>query len=107
MAGRLDATETAPTGNSHWTPWPPSAPTQSSRDTAALPPPDDDAGRQIEDSRRYLAAFDDALQSSDSPEELIHRMTTAYPDLGNPYTLWVAAFDLLGGTAASESATEI
>jgi glyoxylase-like metal-dependent hydrolase (beta-lactamase superfamily II) len=67
---------------------------------------DDDAGRQIDDSRRYLGAFDDALQSSDSPEELIHRMTMAYPDLGNPYTLWLAAFDLLGGTAASESATE-
>jgi hypothetical protein len=23
-------------------------------------------------------------------------MTTAYPDLANPYTLWVAAYDLLG-----------
>jgi hypothetical protein len=23
-------------------------------------------------------------------------MTAAYPDLANPYTLWVAAYDLLG-----------
>jgi hypothetical protein len=24
-------------------------------------------------------------------------MTATYPDLANPYTLWVAAADLLGG----------
>ena len=28
--------------------------------------------------------------------ELIDRMMSAYPDLANPYTLCVAAYDLLG-----------
>ena len=31
-----------------------------------------------------------------SPAGLIDRMMSAYPDLANPYTLWVAAYDLLG-----------
>jgi hypothetical protein len=31
-----------------------------------------------------------------TPAELIDRMMSAYPDLANPYTLWVAAYDLLG-----------
>lgn len=57
--------------------------------------PDDDAVRQVQQSHRYLDDFDEALASSRSPEELIERMTATYPDLGNPYTLWVAAFDLL------------
>jgi glyoxylase-like metal-dependent hydrolase (beta-lactamase superfamily II) len=57
---------------------------------------DDDARRQIGESRRYLADFDAALERSSAPAELIDRMTAAYPDLANPYTLWVAAYDLLG-----------
>jgi hypothetical protein len=57
---------------------------------------DDDARRQIGESRRYLADFEAALARSSTPAELIDRMTTAYPDLANPYTLWVAAYDLLG-----------
>jgi glyoxylase-like metal-dependent hydrolase (beta-lactamase superfamily II) len=56
---------------------------------------DDDAGRQIGECRRYLADFEAALERSTSPHELIDRMTTAYPNLANPYTLWVAAYDLL------------
>ena len=36
------------------------------------------------------------LERSSAPAELIDRMTAAYPDLANPYTLWVAAYDLLG-----------
>ncbi len=60
---------------------------------------DDDARRQISESRRYLADFETALESSSSPAELIDRMTSAYPDLANPYTLWVAAYDLLGTPA--------
>jgi hypothetical protein len=40
---------------------------------------DDDAGRQIDDSRRYLGAFDEPLQNSDSAEELIRRMTMPTP----------------------------
>src|SRR5262249_21010862 len=58
--------------------------------------PDDDARRQIGECRRYLADFEAALERSSAPAELIDRMTTAYPDLANPYTLWVAAYDLLG-----------
>lgn len=58
--------------------------------------PDDDARRQIAESRRYIADFEAALDRSSTPAELIDRMTTAYPSLANPYTLWVAAYDLLG-----------
>jgi glyoxylase-like metal-dependent hydrolase (beta-lactamase superfamily II) len=57
---------------------------------------DDDARRQISESRRYLTDFEAALERSSAPAELIDQMTTAYPDLANPYTLWVAAYDLLG-----------
>ncbi len=57
--------------------------------------PDDDARRQIGESLRYLADFEAALDRSATPAELIDRMTTAHPDLANPYTLWVAAYDLL------------
>jgi glyoxylase-like metal-dependent hydrolase (beta-lactamase superfamily II) len=57
---------------------------------------DDDARRQIAESRRYIADFEAALEHTSTPAELIDRMTTAYPDLANPYTLWVAAYDLLG-----------
>src|SRR5262249_30107733 len=52
--------------------------------------------RQIAECRRYLADFEAALERSSAPAELIDRMTTAYPHLANPYTLWVAAYDLLG-----------
>ena len=58
--------------------------------------PDDDARRQISECRRYIADFEAALERSTAPAELIDRMTAAYPDLANPYTLWVAAYDLLG-----------
>ena len=57
---------------------------------------DDDAHRQIEESRRYLADFEEALEHSSAPPDLIDRMTATYRDLANPYTLWVAAYDLLG-----------
>jgi glyoxylase-like metal-dependent hydrolase (beta-lactamase superfamily II) len=61
--------------------------------------PDDDARRQIADSRRYLSDFEAALDRSSTPAELIDRMTATHPDLANPYTLWVAAHDLLGDRA--------
>jgi hypothetical protein len=57
---------------------------------------DDDARRQIAECRRYIADFEAALERSEAPAELIDRMTAAYPDLANPYTLWVGAYDLLG-----------
>jgi hypothetical protein len=57
---------------------------------------DDDARRQIGECRRYLSDFEAVLECSSAPAELIDLMTAAYPDLANPYTLWVAAHDLLG-----------
>jgi glyoxylase-like metal-dependent hydrolase (beta-lactamase superfamily II) len=57
---------------------------------------DDDARRQIGESRRYISDFETALESSATPAELIDRMTKTYPNLANPYTLWVAAYDQLG-----------
>lgn len=65
--------------------------------------PDDDARRQIAESQRYIADFEAALERSATPAELVDRMTAAYPNLANPYTLWVAAYDLLG--AQPEQAT--
>ncbi|HXL17136.1 MAG TPA: hypothetical protein VN961_06410, partial [Streptosporangiaceae bacterium] len=57
---------------------------------------DDDARRQIDECRRYIADFEAARERSSAPAERIDRMMSAYPDLANPYTLWVAAYDLLG-----------
>jgi glyoxylase-like metal-dependent hydrolase (beta-lactamase superfamily II) len=62
---------------------------------------DDDARRQIGECRRYIADFEAALERSTSPRDLIDRMMTAYPNLANPYTLWVAAYDLLSPTDLS------
>jgi glyoxylase-like metal-dependent hydrolase (beta-lactamase superfamily II) len=58
--------------------------------------PDDDAHRQINECRRYLADFEAELARVSTPRELIDRVTAAYPDFANPYTLWVAAYDVLG-----------
>ena len=57
---------------------------------------DDDARRQIGECRRYIADFETALERSSAPAELIERMTETHPNLANPYTLWIAAYDLLG-----------
>jgi glyoxylase-like metal-dependent hydrolase (beta-lactamase superfamily II) len=57
---------------------------------------DDDARRQIEESRQYIADFEAALARSSSPVDLIDRMMSIHGDRANPYTLWVAAYDLLG-----------
>jgi glyoxylase-like metal-dependent hydrolase (beta-lactamase superfamily II) len=61
--------------------------------------PDDDARRQIDTCRAYLHEFEPALARSDTPATLIQSMTDAFPKLANAYTLWVAAFDLLGPKA--------
>lgn len=58
--------------------------------------PDDDAQRQLDACRTYLTTFESALARSDSPASLVDDMTNAFPKLANSYTLWVAAFDLLG-----------
>ncbi len=57
---------------------------------------DDDAQRQIEDTRQYIADFEAALARSSSPLDLIERMMSIHGDRANPYTLWVAAYDLAG-----------
>jgi glyoxylase-like metal-dependent hydrolase (beta-lactamase superfamily II) len=57
---------------------------------------DDDAQRQIEESRQYIADFEAALGRSASPLDLIDRMMSIHGNRANPYTLWLAAYDLLG-----------
>jgi glyoxylase-like metal-dependent hydrolase (beta-lactamase superfamily II) len=57
---------------------------------------DDDARRQVGECLRYIADFEAALERSSAPAELIDQIMAAHPDLANPYTLWVAAYDLLG-----------
>ncbi len=52
---------------------------------------DDDAARVLDFSRRYLADFDAATAADPEPSAVINAMLIKYPDLGNPYTLWVAA----------------
>ena len=54
--------------------------------------PDNDAARLIEASRQYIYDFDEAVASSSGGEEVVSKMTAKYPDLGNPYTLWLAAY---------------
>jgi hypothetical protein len=44
----------------------------------------------------YIADFEAALERSSAPAELIDRMTETHQNLANPYTLWIAAYDLLG-----------
>lgn len=55
--------------------------------------PDDDANRILDQSRQYLLDFHEAAQSCDSPADLIAAVLNRHPNLGNPYTLWVAAHD--------------
>lgn len=57
---------------------------------------DDDAQRQIDETREYIADFEVALARSSTPVDLIDRMMSIHGDRANPYTLWVAAYDLLG-----------
>jgi glyoxylase-like metal-dependent hydrolase (beta-lactamase superfamily II) len=53
--------------------------------------PDDDAGRVIDQSRRYIEDFEQAAAISATPRELIDRMLARHPAYGNRYTLFVAA----------------
>jgi len=63
--------------------------------------PNDDAKRILDESRQYILDFDESVAASSSASELIRKMTRLYPDLGNLYTLWVAANDVF--SAASDS----
>jgi hypothetical protein len=53
--------------------------------------PDDDATRVLDQSRRYVEDFDQAVARSSTPREVIDAMLAMYPTHGNPYTLFVAA----------------
>jgi glyoxylase-like metal-dependent hydrolase (beta-lactamase superfamily II) len=54
--------------------------------------PDDDATRVLDQSRRYIEDFEQAVDTSGTPLELIDRMLAKYPTYGNRYTLFTAAF---------------
>jgi glyoxylase-like metal-dependent hydrolase (beta-lactamase superfamily II) len=54
--------------------------------------PDNDGSRLIDQTRHYIHDFDQAVAASSSGQEVVSRMTNKYPDLGNPYTLWLAAY---------------
>jgi glyoxylase-like metal-dependent hydrolase (beta-lactamase superfamily II) len=58
------------------------------RDPAAV---DDDAARLIEATRTYIQDFGAAAATAGSPTELVALMSARHGDLGNEYTLWVAA----------------
>ena len=40
----------------------------------------------------YIYDFDEAVSPSSGGEEVVSKMTAKYPDLGNPYTSWLAAY---------------
>jgi glyoxylase-like metal-dependent hydrolase (beta-lactamase superfamily II) len=54
--------------------------------------PDNDAARLIDASRQYIHDYDETVAASGSGNEVVSKMTARYPDLGNPYTLWLAAY---------------
>jgi len=54
--------------------------------------PDDDAARTLEITRRYIRDFDAQVAAGAAGARLVEAMTGKYPDLGNPYTLWLAAY---------------
>ncbi|MFE5702031.1 MBL fold metallo-hydrolase [Rhodococcus koreensis] len=53
--------------------------------------PDDNAARQLAQSRSYVDAFDQAVATSHSAQALINDMTQSFPNYGNPYTLFLSA----------------
>lgn len=54
--------------------------------------PDDDALRQLDQSRRYIEDFDETVTTASNPREVIDVMLARYPTYGNRYTLFAAAF---------------
>lgn len=63
------------------------------RDPAAV---DDDAGRLIDQTRHYIQDFGDTAAGAGSAAELVELMLAKHGDLGNEYTLWVAASSQFG-----------
>ena len=57
-----------------------------------VPEADDDAKRGLfDETRDYVAAFDDAAEKSSSKKELIERVTAKYGDRALPMILDIAA----------------
>jgi hypothetical protein len=54
--------------------------------------PDDDANRVLDQSRRYIEDFEQAVAESGTPREVFDAMVGTYPDHGNRYTLFLASF---------------
>ncbi len=52
--------------------------------------PDDNATRVLDQSRRYIEDFDQAVAKSSTPTEVIDVMLAKYPAYGNRYTLFTA-----------------
>jgi hypothetical protein len=57
-----------------------------------LDAPDNNGSRLLNQTRQYIHDFDQAVAASSSGQEVVSRMTAKYPDLANPYTLWLAAY---------------
>jgi glyoxylase-like metal-dependent hydrolase (beta-lactamase superfamily II) len=53
---------------------------------------DDEANRQLAQSRRYIEDFDRAVGSYKSASQLIDTMMTTYGNYGNPYSLFLSAY---------------
>ena len=53
--------------------------------------PDDDAARVLDQSRRYIEDFGQAIATSSTPHAVIDVMLAKYPTYGNRYTLFAAA----------------
>ncbi|MBV8638259.1 MAG: MBL fold metallo-hydrolase [Candidatus Eremiobacteraeota bacterium] len=52
---------------------------------------DDDPQSILNATRTYIRDFDKAVSESATPQELVDTMMRSHRELGNPYTLWVAA----------------
>jgi glyoxylase-like metal-dependent hydrolase (beta-lactamase superfamily II) len=55
--------------------------------------PDDDGARTLQATRQYIRDFDSVVAASSGGAEVVDAMTEKYPRLGNPYTLWLAAYN--------------
>ncbi len=53
--------------------------------------PDNNASRVLDQSRRYIEDFEQAVARCDAPRELVEVMLAKYPTYGNRYTLFLAA----------------
>jgi len=52
---------------------------------------DDDVASILGDTKTCIRDFNQSLSESRSPQELVDKMTVLHGNLGNPYTLWMAA----------------